>query len=94
MALSADELAASQAPTAGYTLFNFGAGNDFMNKNGSKAFSLYITVNNVFNTAYMDYMSRFKYYPANYAANPVRVGVYNMGRNVSVKLLVPFGLSN
>jgi iron complex outermembrane receptor protein len=89
MGLSADELAASLAPTKSYSLFNIGAGTDFLGKNGVKVCSLFLQLNNAFNTGYMDYMSRFKYYPANYASNPVRVGVYNMGRNLSVKLLIP-----
>jgi iron complex outermembrane recepter protein len=89
MGLSAYELAASQAPTRGYTLINIGAGTDFRKHDGSTSCSLYLVVNNLFNVAYMDYMSRFKYYPANFTTNPVRVGVYNMGRNVSLKLIVP-----
>ncbi|MGI8951806.1 MAG: TonB-dependent receptor [Chitinophagaceae bacterium] len=90
MALSSYELAASLAPTQAYSLFDAGAGTDIKRSNGSTACSIYVTVNNIFNTAYMDYMSRFKYYPANTNANPVRVGVYNMGRNLSMKLLIPF----
>ncbi len=35
----------------------------------------------------MDYMNRFKYYPVNYTTD--RVGVFNMGRNVSIKLDIP-----
>jgi len=44
------------------------------------------------NTGYMDYMSRFKYYPYNPATN--RVGVFNMGRNLSVKLIIPFNVKD
>ncbi|HLK31363.1 MAG TPA: TonB-dependent receptor [Puia sp.] len=93
-ALSDYELAASLAPTKSYTLINLGAGTDVIGNNGNKLFSLYISINNLFNTAYMDYMSRFKYYPANLATNPVRVGVYNMGRNISFKLLIPIDIKN
>jgi len=39
----------------------------------------------------MDYMSRFKYLPVNYTTG--RVGVFNMGRNLSVKLLIPLDFS-
>jgi iron complex outermembrane receptor protein len=89
MGLSDYELAASKAPTKAYTLVNLGAGSDILTSRGTKLCSVYLLVNNLFNTAYMDYMSRFKYYPANFAVNPVRVGVYNMGRNLSVKLVFP-----
>jgi iron complex outermembrane recepter protein len=89
MRLLAYELAASQAPTKGYTLINLGAGTDFLRRDGSTSCSLYLVVNNLFDVVYIDYMSRFKYYPANFSTNPARVGVYNMGRNLSLKLTVP-----
>ncbi len=82
--------AASKAATAGYTLFNAGIGGDIIT-NGHKFCELYIICNNLLNTGYMDYMSRFKYYAYNPYDN--RVGVFNMGRNVSIKLIIPFALS-
>lgn len=84
------EYAASKAATAGYTLFNAGIGGDIQNK-GRTYFKLYVMVNNLFDTPYMDYMNRFKYYPVNYTTN--RVGVFNMGRNISLKLIVPLDFS-
>jgi iron complex outermembrane receptor protein len=84
------EYAASKAATAGYTLFNAGFGGNIMN-NGRVLCQLYLICNNIMDVAYMDYMSRFKYYPVNYATD--RVGVFNMGRNLSVKLIIPFDLS-
>jgi iron complex outermembrane receptor protein len=90
-ALPAAEAYASISPSDPYTLFNLGLGTDFMNK-GKKMFSLYISVDNLTDAAYLDYMSRFKYYPVNFAANPFRVGVYNMGRNVSFKVLIPINI--
>jgi iron complex outermembrane receptor protein len=85
------EYNASRAPTAAYTLLNAGIGSDIMAKDGHKICSLYISCDNLANVAYMDYMSRFKYYPADYTTNPPRVGVYNMGRNFSLKLIIPIG---
>jgi iron complex outermembrane recepter protein len=46
--------------------------------------------NNLLNTGYMDYMSRFKYYPVNPATD--RVGVFNMGRNLSIKMIIPIDI--
>ena len=39
---------------------------------------------------YIDYMSRFKYYAVNNLSD--RVGVFNMGRNISLKLIIPLDL--
>ncbi len=85
-ALTPYEYNAANSATAGYTLFSAGAGADIAS-NGRTLFSLYITCTNLFNTGYMDYMSRFKYLPVNYTTG--RVGVFNMGRNLSVKMVVP-----
>lgn len=85
-ALTPYEYAASKAATKGYTLFSAGLGGNIISK-GHTFCQLYIICNNLFNTAYMDYMSRFKYYPVNYTTG--RVGVFNMGRNLSIKVIVP-----
>jgi len=84
------EYAASQSPTAAYTLFNAGIGGDIQSK-GHTLCKVYIYGSNIFDTPYIDYMSRFKYNPYNYVNG--RVGVYNMGRNISVKLIIPFDFS-
>ncbi len=76
--------------TAGYTLFNAGLGGDVQN-NGHTVCKIYINGTNLFDTPYMDYMSRFKYLPYNPANG--RVGVLNMGRNVSIKVIIPFDFS-
>jgi len=90
-ALTPIEYAASNAATKGYTLFNIGAGGNIVS-NGKTIFQVYLICNNLFNLGYMDYMSRFKYYPVNYTTG--RVGVFNMGRNVSLKILVPLDFSS
>jgi len=90
-ALTPFEYAASNTATKGYTLFNIGAGGNILS-NGKTVCQVYLICNNLFNLGYMDYMSRFKYYPVNYTTD--RVGVYNMGRNVSIKILIPFDLSS
>jgi iron complex outermembrane receptor protein len=81
------EYAASQEAEAGYTLFNAGLGGHILRRGGKELCQLFIICNNLFNTGYMDYMSRFKYYPVNPLTD--RVGVFNMGRNVSLKLILP-----
>lgn len=80
------EAIASLNPSAAYGLFNAAIGTDFLYQ-GNKVCTIIASCDNIFDVAYMDYMSRFKYYPVNGSTN--RVGVYNMGRNFSVKLLIP-----
>lgn len=80
------EYEASKSATVGYMLFNAGLGGDVQCK-GRTCLKIYVIVNNLFDTPYMDYMSRFKYYPVNYTTK--RVGVFDMGRNLSLKLIVP-----
>ena len=82
-----EQYAASKAATPGYILFNVGAGTHIVNRNGRTVAKVSFIINNLFNTTYMDYMSRFKYGPVNPATG--RVGVFNMGRNFSLKLDVP-----
>ena len=88
--LTGPEYAASQAAQAGYTLFNAGIGGD-LKSHGRTFCKLYLSGTNLFNTAYIDYMSRFKYLP--YNALNGKVGVFNMGRNISLKLIIPFDFS-
>jgi len=85
-ALTPFEYAAATSATKGYTLFNAGAGGDIVSK-GKTVCQVYLICNNLFNTSYIDYMSRFKYDPVNYATG--RVGVFNMGRNLSIKMVIP-----
>ncbi|HYM92784.1 MAG TPA: TonB-dependent receptor, partial [Chitinophagaceae bacterium] len=77
--------------TPGYTLLNAGIGSDIMAK-GHTVFSLYINCNNLTDLAYQSNMSRLKYGDTNNVTG--RVGVYNMGRNFSIKLLIPVGIKN
>jgi iron complex outermembrane receptor protein len=80
---------ASKMATPGYTLLNVGAGGDFVS-HGRVFAKIFITVNDLLNTTYMDYMNRFKYYPVNPLTG--RVGVFNMGRNISFKVLIPIDI--
>ncbi len=79
----------TETQTPGYTLINLGAGSNFT-KNDKTFFSLYISVNNLADVAYQSHLSRLKYAPINYSTG--RTGVYNMGRNISFKIVVPLDL--
>lgn len=73
--------------TPAYTLIDLGAGTDIFSKKGNKIFSLYINANNIADVAYQSNMSRLKYGDPNNVTG--RIGVYEMGRNISFKLLLP-----
>ena len=55
-----------------------------------RLFSLYIAVNNLTDVAYQSHLSRLKYEDMNYSTG--RMGVFNMGRNISFKLIVPIAI--
>jgi iron complex outermembrane recepter protein len=76
----------TETKTPGYTLLNFGIGSEFIIKN-KPVFSFYVSVNNLTDIAYQSHLSRLKYTAENYATG--RTGVFNMGRNISFKVLVP-----
>jgi iron complex outermembrane recepter protein len=84
----------TETPTPGYTLFNAGFGTGFTNKKGATVLNISLFGNNLFNVAYQDHLSRLKYFEP-YPTDPRgHLGIYNMGRNLSIKLEVPLNFSN
>ncbi len=88
----------TETPTPGYTLFNCGFGTDVTDYKGKVLFSFHILGNNITNVAYQSNMSRLKYmdFYINKAGNSVNLsgpgtGIYNMGRNIGFKIIVPIG---
>ncbi len=80
----------TETETPAYYLINFGAGADIVNKKQKIICSIYFSVNNITDNAYQSHLSRLKYAPENFASN--RIGVYNMGRNFSLKVLIPINI--
>ncbi|MBP9159303.1 MAG: TonB-dependent receptor [Flavobacteriales bacterium] len=83
---------ATETRTPGYTLLDAGFGGDVVNKAGRTLFSFTVLGSNLTDVGYQSNMSRLKYfddYPVNGTG---RSGIYNMGRNVSIKVVVPFDL--
>ncbi len=68
-----------ETTTPGYFLLNAGIGTDLKVKNQIFSFSLMAT--NLLDKQYFDHLSTLK-----------DVGIYNMGRNISVNLRIPFGV--
>jgi iron complex outermembrane recepter protein len=80
----------TETPTPGYTLINAGVGGGFTNKQNKIVFNIYILANNIFDVIYQDHLSRLKYFePYPNSPGPYH-GIYNMGRNFSIKLDFPF----
>lgn len=76
----------NETVTPAYTLLNAGIGGDISSHNHAM-FSAYIYGSNLGDVAYQSSMSRLKYADENLATG--RIGLFNMGRNISIKLLVP-----
>jgi iron complex outermembrane recepter protein len=80
----------TETPTKGYTIVNAGAGTDFTNNNNKVVCSLSLSIQNLFDVGYQNHLSRLKYASVNNVTG--REGVFNMGRNISLLLSVPFNL--
>ena len=81
----------NETVTPSYLLLNAGIGGNVCNK-GNTLFSFYIHGANLGDVAYQSNMSRLKYTQENNVTG--RVGVYNPGRNISFKIVVPIGFKN
>jgi iron complex outermembrane receptor protein len=76
--------------TAGYTLLNVGTGATVTNRAKTELFQVFLQVDNLFDVAYQSHLNRLKYFEYYTASPNGRRGIYNMGRNASVKVIVPF----
>jgi iron complex outermembrane receptor protein len=79
----------TESETPSYTLLNLSAGTDLL-VNGKKVAELYVTVDNLLNRAYQNHLSRLKYADVNTVTG--QQGVYNMGRNITFKVVVPINI--
>ena len=79
----------TETETPGYALLNLSAGTDIQ-FNGKKLAELYVTADNLLNKAYQNHLSRLKYTDENVVTG--RRGIYNMGRNITFKVVVPITL--
>jgi len=73
--------APDESTTNGYTLLDFSVGGNIKIKNQFVSISL--SANNLLDKKYIDHLSTLK-----------EVNLYNPGRNISVTLKVPFGITN
>ena len=79
----------TETPTPGYQLFNAGLGGDIINKKGISVLTFSLLGNNLFDVAYQSHLNRLKYFE-DFPDDPrPNHGIYNMGRNFSIKINVP-----
>ena len=77
----------TETSTPSYTLLHLSAGTDIRYRNRT-ACTISVICDNLTNRAYQNHLSRLKYADI----NPVtgRRGIYNMGRNITMKVSIPF----
>ncbi|HXS36433.1 MAG TPA: TonB-dependent receptor [Flavipsychrobacter sp.] len=86
----------TELPSKEYSLYNVGVGTNFINpKTGRVICSFYANCTNLLNLAYVDHLNLAQYF-LSYNGQVATVtnqsqGIYNMGRNVSFKLVFPIG---
>jgi iron complex outermembrane receptor protein len=81
----------TETPTDGFTLLNAGLGANITGKKNQTLFSLHFGVINIGDLASQNHLSRLKYTAQNLVTG--RAGIFNVGRNFSVKLNVPLDFS-
>ena len=79
----------TETPTPAYALLSLSAGTDLQLR-GKKVAEFYIIADNLLNHAYQNHLSRLKYADENSFTG--RRGVFNMGRNITFKVVVPIVL--
>ncbi|TDW99102.1 TonB-dependent receptor [Dinghuibacter silviterrae] len=79
--------------TAGYNLLSAGLGVNLVNAAGKNIVQLFIEGTNLANINYQSNMSRLKYFDNPVVPPGIQPGMFNMGRNITFKVIVPFDLS-
>jgi iron complex outermembrane receptor protein len=79
--------------TAGYNLLSAGIGGNVVNAAGKKVLEIFIEGTNLGDVNYQSNMSRLKYFDNKTVPAGIQPGIFNMGRNISFKVIVPFDLS-
>jgi iron complex outermembrane receptor protein len=78
----------TETSTPAYTLLSAGFGANLQVFGRKDRITLFVSAENIGNVAYQSHLSRLKYAPENPTNG--RVGVFNMGRNISVKAILNF----
>ena len=81
----------TETATASYALLNMALGAEFVSNKGVSLFTLNLVGSNLGDVAYQNHLSRLKYASENIVTS--RMGVFNMGRNFSVKVNIPLNFT-
>ncbi len=79
----------TETATRGYLLFNFSI-NAQINYTKNSTVQLQLQVNNAFDKAYQSNLSRLKYFEYYTQSSNGHTGIFNMGRNICMKAVIPF----
>ena len=79
--------------TAGYNLLSVGIGTDITNSAGRSILKIFIEGTNLGNVNYQSNMSRLKYFDNANVPAGIQPGIFNMGRNISFKVVIPFNFT-
>lgn len=82
-------LSGTETATPSYTLFNIGLSAE-IKYNETNAIQITFQVNNLFDKAYQSHLNRLKYFEYYTYSPNGHYGIYNMGRNITLKIIVPF----
>jgi iron complex outermembrane recepter protein len=82
-------LYATETSTEAYTIFHFGFGTS-LQLGGNKQLTIQCQINNLFDLAYQNHLSRLKYLEYYQSSPNGSSGIYNMGRNASLKCIFSF----
>jgi iron complex outermembrane receptor protein len=80
----------TETATPGYTLINTGISTTVTRKGSKPLFDLFLQADNLFDVAYQSNLNRLKYFEYYNSSPNGRLGIYNIGRNLSFKVIVPF----
>ncbi|MBP6430721.1 MAG: TonB-dependent receptor [Ferruginibacter sp.] len=78
----------TETKTKGYTLLNAGIGGNICNKKEMPVLNFSFNALNIADVGFQNHLNRLKYAATNLATG--RNGVFNMGRNFSFKINIPF----
>ncbi|HTQ63822.1 MAG TPA: TonB-dependent receptor [Puia sp.] len=79
----------TETPTPAYILINASVHAD-INYAKKQHMTFQLSVNNIFNIAYQNHLSRLQYFEYYTQSPNGHSGIYNMGRNICMKLIVSF----
>jgi len=79
----------TETATPAYTLLDASV-NTEINYTKNRSLQFQVAVNNVFDTAYQSHLSRLQYFEYYTASPNGHMGIYNMGRNICLKMIIPF----